>query len=61
MSRKGLTAQRLHAVFSSVLNENIDSKWSVSDEEYSSARSMEGGKEMVEFIAPQSLAYFYAK
>jgi hypothetical protein len=62
VSRKGLSAQRIYNSFTSILAETTDSNWSVKSEIFFNAAAIkEEGKDVVEFIAPRSLAYYFAK
>jgi hypothetical protein len=58
VSRKGLSSQRLYTSFSAILAGIIDSNWHVQDESLTNVSGREEGKEVVEFIARKSLAWF---
>lgn len=59
--RKGYTAHRIHTTFSAILADNIDSNWSVGEETYTNAVSKDRKRRVFEWIAPKSLAWYYAK
>jgi hypothetical protein len=59
--RKGYTAHRIYTTFASILADNIDSNWSVGDETYTNAVSKDHKRRVFEWIAPKSLAWYYAK